>query len=135
MDAYESPFSICLNNAENHFSAVSHVLQRVSCTIHGTHKYFFLVKIISKLSPTALFTHLNIILIQCFQFSAFSNKRYPSTHLFSFLIGAISYSCFDSISIFERFINLLATQPWWMGVWPNNPWAIRGLRLMLKALS
>ena len=62
-------------------------------------------------------------------FSVFSNKQYTSIPLFSFLIGAI----FDSISIFERFINLLATQPWWMGVWPNNPWATRGLRSMLKA--
>ena len=44
-------------------------------------------------------------------FSVFSNKQYTSTPLFSFLIWAI----FDSISIFERFINLLATQPWWMG--------------------
>ena len=31
-----------------------------------------------KLGPTALFTHLKIILLQCFQFLVFSNKRYPN---------------------------------------------------------
>ena len=30
------------------------------------------------LSPTALFTYLKIILLQCFQFSVFNNKRYPN---------------------------------------------------------
>ena len=37
-----------------------------------------LTKSTLKLSPTALFTHLKIILLQCFQFSIFSNKRYSN---------------------------------------------------------
>ena len=34
-----------------------------------------------KLSLTELFTHLKIILLQCFQFSVFSNKLYPNRPL------------------------------------------------------
>ena len=34
-----------------------------------------------KLGPTALFTHLKIILLQYFQFSIISNKRYPNKPL------------------------------------------------------
>ena len=37
---------------------------------------FFSAKITLKLDPTTLFTHLKIILLQFFQFSVFSNKRY-----------------------------------------------------------
>ena len=40
------------------------------CTVHGTHKHHFLATFSLKMSPTALFTHLKIILLQCFQFSA-----------------------------------------------------------------
>ena len=39
---------------------------------------FFLAKTTLKLGPTILFTHLKIILLQCFQFSVFSNKWYPN---------------------------------------------------------
>ena len=42
----------------------------------------FFNKISIKMGLTALFTHLKIILLQCFQFSVFSfkqNKRYPNT--------------------------------------------------------
>ena len=42
---------------------------------------FFLLKTTLKLGPMILFTHLKIILLQCFQFSIFSNKKYPNTLL------------------------------------------------------
>ena len=38
-------------------------------TVHGTHSHFIQKKIL-KMGPTVLFTHLKIILLQCFQFSA-----------------------------------------------------------------
>ena len=38
----------------------------------------FSAKITLKLGLMALFTHLKIILLQCFQFSVFSNKRYSN---------------------------------------------------------
>ena len=40
----------------------------------------FSAKTTLKLSPTVLFTHLKIILLQCFQFSIFNNKQYPNRH-------------------------------------------------------
>ena len=40
---------------------------------------FFLAKFSLKMGPTILFTHLKIILLQCFQFLV--NKRYPNTSL------------------------------------------------------
>ena len=51
--------------------------QQVSCTVHGTRNYFFQQKKTLKLGLTILFIHLKIIFLQCFQFSIFSNKRYP----------------------------------------------------------
>ena len=50
----------------------------VPCTVHGTHKYLHSTTFSLKLDPTALFTHSKIILLQCFQFSIFSNKWYPN---------------------------------------------------------
>ena len=41
----------------------------VLCTIHKTYKPLFLAKFSLKMGPTTLFTHLKIILLQCFQFS------------------------------------------------------------------
>ena len=39
------------------------------CTVHGPHKLHFLSTFSLKMGPTVLFTHLKIILLQCFQFS------------------------------------------------------------------
>ena len=52
----------------------------ISCTIHGTHKHHFSATFSLKMGPTVLFTHLKIILLQCFQFSAVS-KRTPSNYI------------------------------------------------------
>ena len=38
------------------------------CSMHGTHKYLIQKKKKKKIGPIALFTHLKIILLQCFQF-------------------------------------------------------------------
>ena len=50
------------------FGFMSH--QWVLCTVHGTHKPLFSATFSLKMGPTALFTHLKIILRQCFQFLA-----------------------------------------------------------------
>ena len=39
------------------------------CTVHGSQKLHFSATFSLKMGPTALFTHLKIILLQCFQFS------------------------------------------------------------------
>ena len=68
-----------LDRAEIQFSAVLCVFQWVSCTVHGIRKYFIQQKKKKKtlkLGFTVLFAHLKIILLQCFQFSVFNNKRY-----------------------------------------------------------
>ena len=48
------------------------------CTIYGSHKLHFLSTFSLKMGPTALFTHLKIILLQCFQFSVFSFSKISS---------------------------------------------------------
>ena len=47
-------------------------LQWVSYTVHETYKSLFSVKFLLKMVHTALFIHLKIILLQCFQFSVIS---------------------------------------------------------------
>ena len=44
--------------------------QWVPCTVHETHKSLFSTKLSLKMGLMILFTHLKIILLQCFQFSA-----------------------------------------------------------------
>ena len=46
-----------------------------------------------KLGLTTLFTHLKIILLQCFQFSIFSNKQYPNRSQ----VGSISTTLSNKI--------------------------------------
>ena len=60
------------------FSAASNFWQWVSCTVHRTHKPLFSAKNSLKMSPTALFIHLKIILLQYFQFSVFSFSKISS---------------------------------------------------------
>ena len=48
------------------------VCQWVLCTVHGIHKPLFSTKLSLKMGLIVLFTHLKIILLQCFQFSVFS---------------------------------------------------------------
>ena len=45
------------------------VFQWVPCIVYRTHKPLFSTKLSLKMGLTALFTHLKIILLQCFQFS------------------------------------------------------------------
>ena len=48
------------------FVPLSH--QWIPYTVHGTHKYHISATFSLKMDPTILFTHLKIILLQCFQF-------------------------------------------------------------------
>ena len=51
-----------------------------SASVHclRTHKFHFLSIFSLKMGPTSLFTHLKIILLQCFQFSVFSFSKISS---------------------------------------------------------
>ena len=44
-------------------------VQWVSYAVHETHKPLFSIKFLLKMDSTSFFTHLKIILLQCFQFS------------------------------------------------------------------
>ena len=46
-----------------------------------THKFHFSVTFSLKMGPTTLFTHLKIILLQCFQFSVFSFSKISSIQI------------------------------------------------------
>ena len=52
-----------------HVSLALGTVQWVPCTVHETHKPLFSTKNSLKMGLMALFTHLKIILLQCFQFS------------------------------------------------------------------
>ena len=50
------------------FSRSCWLFSREHCTIHETYKLHFSVTFSLKMGPMVLFTHLKIILLQCFQF-------------------------------------------------------------------
>ena len=55
-------------NSNSTVHAHGFTIQEKNCTIHSTDNHFILKEIL-KMGPTSLFTHLKIILQQCFQFS------------------------------------------------------------------
>ena len=57
-------------NSNSTVLARGFTVQEKDCTIHRTYNHFILKKIL-KMGPTSLFTHLKIILQQCFQFLVF----------------------------------------------------------------
>ena len=57
---------------EKRVSVAVFSFQWVLCTVHGTHKPLYSATFSLKMGLTALFTHLKIILLQCFQFLVFS---------------------------------------------------------------
>ena len=59
----------------------------VSCIVLATHKHFFSHKLLLKMDPMTLFTHLKIILLQCFQFSILSKISGIQTQLLLFLLN------------------------------------------------
>ena len=63
-------------NSNNTILAHGFTVQETKCTVHKTYNHFILKKKKLKIGPTALFTHLKIILLQCFQFSVFSKISY-----------------------------------------------------------
>ena len=71
----------CANSAVRPIFNESFVEKRslwVPCTVHRIHKLHFSATFSLKMSPTALFIHLKIILLQCFQFSIFSFSKISS---------------------------------------------------------
>ena len=55
-------------------------------TVHRSHKLHFSATFSLKMGPTVLFTHLKIILLQCFQFSVFSFSKISSIQTHPILI-------------------------------------------------
>ena len=67
------PFFFFLACMNSNFTVHAHgfTVHEIRCTVHRTYNNFMKKKIL-KMGTTALFTHLKIILLQCFQFSVFS---------------------------------------------------------------
>ena len=66
-------------------------------TVHTLYIHCLRIKKILKMDPTILFTHLKIILLQCFQFSVFSNNKFnPNT---SYMLQMTKY-CIPLLKIF-----------------------------------
>ena len=65
-----------------------------------------LIKTTLKLGPTALFTHLKIILLQYFQLSIFNNKWYPNRPIVQFIANLImTLVCIKLIAPFQIAFN------------------------------
>ena len=77
-------------------------IQWVSCTVYMTYKHLFSTKFLLKIGPMVLFTHLNIILLQCFQFSVIS-KRTLSFFKFHF---SPNFAFVHFSSLIFKFIQL-----------------------------
>ena len=70
-------FSLCLDSSHvQRFCAFSVFCG--SCALFTGPASTFFRKTTLKLGLTLLFTHLKIILLECFQFLVFNNKRYPN---------------------------------------------------------
>ena len=71
--SFAFPFFFSMSTDSNDIvHAHGFTMQDTKCTIHRYYNHFILKKKILKMGLTALFTHLKIILLQCFQFSVFS---------------------------------------------------------------
>ena len=57
--------------------------QWVPLTVYEPHKHHFSTTFLLKMSPTTLFTHLKIILLQCFQFSISTTFSFSNNKLYS----------------------------------------------------
>ena len=80
----------------------------ISCTVYRTCKYKKNTNLTLKLCLTIPFTPLKIILLRCFQFLIFNNKRYPNGLLVS-VWHWLKKSIFFTIQIiFATFINPIA---------------------------
>ena len=79
---------------EHFMTVVSH--QWIQCTVYETHKLFFSATFSLKISPTVLFTHLKIILLQYFQFLVLSKisdiQTYPKCKLIHVYINSSATS-------------------------------------------
>ena len=53
------------------------------CTIHRSHKLYFSATFLLKMGLTALFTHLKIISLQCFQFQFLVSAKISSIQTYS----------------------------------------------------
>ena len=95
---FEPMFAFCIFVLFFFFSRILVKHNYCSCTVHCTvtanidfsavnsasvycswiHKFHFSATFSLKMGPTALFTHLKIILLQCFQFSVFNFNKISS---------------------------------------------------------
>ena len=64
-------FFLARMNSNRTVHAHGFTVQETKYTVHGTHNHFIQKKIL-KMGHMTLFTHLKIILLQCFQFLVFS---------------------------------------------------------------
>ena len=71
------------------------------CTVHRFHKLHFSITFSLKIGPTVLFTHLKIILLQCFQFSVFSCIQTDPYHV------GDNYHCSHTVAALFTHLKIL----------------------------
>ena len=103
--SFFSFFSSFLERMNSNCTIHAHgfTMQKTKCTIHRTYNQFIKKKNI-KMGPTALFTHLEIILLQCFQFSVFSKISCIRTDPTYFENLTIDYLLFKFLTHMSNFV-------------------------------
>ena len=71
------------------------------CTVHRFHKLHFSITFSLKIGLTVLFTHLKIILLQCFQFSVFSCIQTDPYHV------GDNYHCLHTVAALFTHLKIL----------------------------
>ena len=79
-------------------------VQETNCAAHRTCKHFFQKNKKLKMGPKALFTHLKIILLQCFQFLVFSKISCIRTDHTYFENLTIDYIFFIFLTHMSNFV-------------------------------
>ena len=115
----------CLMNSSRtffyFFVPLSH--QWILYTVHGTHKYHISATFSLKMDPTILFTHLKIILLQCFQFqfsistTISSIQTNPLSQLKKIVMKVSPLKFEININLKSRF------QLFWAMLHLHTPWA------------
>ena len=100
-------FFFCFFSARMNTNCTVHAngftVQETKCTIYRTYSHFIPKKIL-KMDPTALFTHLKIILQLCFQFSVFSKISYIWKNPTHFENLTIDYMFFIFLTHLSNFV-------------------------------
>ena len=97
-------FFLARMNSDGTIHAHGFIVQETKCTVHSSYNHIIHKKKHIKMGVTALFTHLKIILQQCFQLSVFNKLSCIQTDLTYFENLTIDYKFFLFSPLMSNFV-------------------------------